>query len=185
MSGRRLALLLAAPTTALALAGHAAAAGGDYVFDGGTSADRAQVVAALDASSFDWSLVPSEVTIHIVRGHVSEAKPGEIWLDEDLLGAGKWAWGTILHEYGHQVDFFLLTPSDRAALGTLFGTSDWCYGIPGLPHAAYGCERFASELAWAFWPSPQNSMRPLSPRDEAGAVPAPRFRALLGRMLAA
>jgi hypothetical protein len=184
MARRRSAALLAAAAAALAFAGQARATGGNYVFDGGTNSERAQVVAALNASSFDWSLVPHQITIHIAPGHPSEATPGDIWLDEQLLTAKKWAWGTILHEYGHQVDYFLLTPADRVALGTLFGTSDWCYGIPDLPHGAYGCERFASEIAWAYWPSPQNSMRPLSPNDEAGAVPPARFRSLLGRMLA-
>jgi hypothetical protein len=184
MNRRHLAALLAAAAAGLALAGHARAAGGNYVFDGGTKAERAQVVAALNASSFDWSLVPQQITIHIVRGHPSEALPGEIWLDENLLTAKKWAWGTIQHEYAHQVDYFLLTPADRVALGAVFGTSDWCYGVPDLPHSAYGCERFASEIAWAYWPSPQNSLRPTSPKDEAGAVPVAQFRALLGRMLA-
>ncbi len=183
MDRRCFAVPLAA-AAALALAGHARAGGGDYGFDGGTSAQRAQVVAALDASSFDWSLVPARITIHIAPGHASLATPGDIWIDARLLGAGKFAWGVVQHEYAHEVDFFLLTPADRAAFTALFGVSDWCYGVPGLPHAAYGCERFASTLAWSYWPSPANSMRPLSATDEAASVTPGAFRALLGRMLA-
>ena len=63
---------------ALALTGSAQAAGGDYVFDGGSSAARSQVRAALDASSFDWNLVPLEITIHIKRGVKPHATPGDI-----------------------------------------------------------------------------------------------------------
>jgi hypothetical protein len=181
---RRLAALAAVAVSFLAPAGNAFARGGDYVFDGGTPAEQAQVVAALDASSFDWSLVPQQITIHIVRGHTSEATPGDIWIDENLLSAKRWAWATIQHEYAHQVDYFVLTPADRVALNAAFGTTDWCYGVLDLPHSDYGCERFASEIAWAYWPSRFNSLRPSSPHDEAGAVAPAQFRALLGRMLA-
>ena len=50
--GVRLFLLLAA-FVALAAPAHAVARGGNYVFDGGTREQHAQVRAALDASAFD------------------------------------------------------------------------------------------------------------------------------------
>ena len=65
---RRLFIPLVAPAlAALALAAEARAAGGSYRFDGGTPAEQRQVRAALDASSFNWSLVPVQITIHIAR----------------------------------------------------------------------------------------------------------------------
>jgi hypothetical protein len=59
-----LAVIAAATLT---FAGSAQAAGGNYVFDGGTQAEQQQVRAGLNASSFDWSLVPAQITIHIGR----------------------------------------------------------------------------------------------------------------------
>jgi hypothetical protein len=175
----RLAVLL----VALALTGQALAGGGNYAFDGGTAHERSAVRAALEASSFDWGLVPVQVTIHIAPGLSSEAARGEIWLDADLLDSGRFAWGTIQHEYAHQVDYFLLDDAKRAQLQAALGGSDWCYSVPGLAHGAYGCERFASTLAWAYWPSVYNAMRPGSPEDEAGSLSPRPFRELLGRLL--
>jgi hypothetical protein len=179
----RLLALLAAAFVALTLTGQALGGGGNYVFAGGTQPEQAQVRAALDASSFDWSLVPAQITIHIVRGHDSEATYGEIWIDADLLNSKRFAWGTIQHEYAHQVDFFLLDDAQRQVLGKALGATDWCYGLAVLPHADYGCERFASTLAWAYWQSPQNAMRPASPHDESGAMAPQAFRALLSRLV--
>jgi hypothetical protein len=179
---RTAAVALASLAFAGALCGGAGARGGDYAFEGGTAAEQAQVVAALDASAFDWSLVARRITIHIQGGVVSEATPGEIWLDSNLLHTRRFSWGTVQHEYAHQVDYFVLTPAERATLNVFFGTSDWCYGVRGLQHEAYGCERFASALAWAYWPSPQNALRPVSTAPEL--VPA-AVRALVGRMLPA
>jgi len=170
---------------ALAASGTAVARGGTYVFDGGTAAEQAQVRAALGASSFDWSLVPAQITIHIVRGiPVAQASPGQIWLDAALLDTGRFAWATVQHEYAHQVDFFLLDDADRATLERALGGLDWCYGVP-LPHADYGCERFASTLAWSYWESPDNALRPRSPADEAGGMPPAAFRALMSQLLGA
>jgi opacity protein-like surface antigen len=88
-----LAVIAAATLT---FAGSAQAAGGNYVFDGGTQAEQQQVRAGLNASSFDWSLVPSQITIHIGRGiSTSYALPGQIWLDANLLDSGRFAWGTV------------------------------------------------------------------------------------------
>ena len=72
MSARRGMLLrfscrLAVAVFALTLAPAALASGGHYVFAGGTAYEQQQVTQALDTSSFDWNLVPAQVTIHIAR----------------------------------------------------------------------------------------------------------------------
>jgi hypothetical protein len=179
----RLRILLAALVCGLAVPAISQASGGSYVFDGGTASERATVRSGLDASSFDWSVVPATIKVHIDRAHTSEATKGEIWLDADLLDSGSFAWGVVQHEYAHQVDFFLLDDAKRAELQAALGGSDWCYSVPGLTHGAYGCERFASTLAWAYWPSSANCMRPDSKTAESGTVAPAAFRALVGRLL--
>ena len=181
---RRL-LLLAASFAALALPGTALAGGGDYVFDGGTAAQRAQVRAALQASAFDWSLVPARITIHVRPGAVTHATPGHIWLDANLVDSGRFAWAAIQDEYAHQVDFFRFDAATRSDLTVRLGARDWCYGVRGLPHRAYGCERFASTLVWAYWPSRHNAYRPKSLGDESAAMAPARFRELLSGLLGA
>ena len=175
---------LAALVLAAGFAPAARAAGGNVVFAGGTPSQRDQVQAALDASSFDWSLLP-EITVHIGSIGGSYATPGNVYLDASLLDAGEFSWGVVQHEFGHQVDFFLLTDDERADLTARLGAAGWCYGVPDLPHSAYGCERFASELAWAYWPSSQNCMQPDPSSAEAAGMPADQFRALLAQFLAA
>lgn len=176
-------LLLAALIGALALPGGAFARGGDYVFEGATSVERAQVRAALDASSFDWGLVGARITIHVRRDIVSHSTRGHIWLDARLLRSGRFAWATIQDEFAHQLDFFRFDDATRRRLTSELSAKDWCYGVHGLRHAEYGCERFASTLVWAFWPSPDNAYRPTSRGDEAAAMAPARFRALLERLL--
>lgn len=176
--------LLLVSFAALALAQGAYAGGGSYVVMGGTRAEQAQVKAALDASSFDFSLVPTTVTIHVARGIAPYSTPGQVWLDADLLDAGRLAWGVVQHEYAHQVDFALLDDAARARLGAALGTGTWCYGdAQPLRHDQYGCERFASTLAWVYWPSPDNCMRPAALGVESGAITAGAFRALLVTVL--
>jgi hypothetical protein len=80
------------------------------------------------------------------------------------------------------VDYLLLDDAGRAQLLQQLGGRDWCYGVPGLAHHQYGCERFASTFAWSFWPSPQNSMRPLRRGDESAAMAPAKFRALVTRL---
>jgi len=188
----RLRMLLATSALALAFAGGAEAAGGHYLFDGGSRAEQAQVEKALNASSFNWSVVPATITVHIARGHYSEATYGEIWLDADLLDSGIFSWGVVQHEYAHQVDFFLLNDTRRAMLAGLGGQAWWATGATAsgapngtLAHADLTSERFASTLAWAYWPSPSNSMRPTSTSDESAAMAPAAFRSLLARVLAA
>ncbi len=184
--------LLVTSALALAFSGGAQAAGGHYVFDGGSRAEQSQVRQALNASSFNWSVVPATITVHIARGHYSEATYGEIWLDADLLDSGIFSWGVVQHEYAHQVDFFLLNDTRRAMLAGLGGKAWWATGAAAsgapngtLAHADLTSERFASTLAWAYWPSPSNSMRPTSTSDESAAMAPAAFRSLLARVLAA
>jgi hypothetical protein len=180
---RALRTLFLTTLAALALTGNAQAAGGNYVVDGGTAKQRAQVRAALNASAFNWSLVPAQIKIHVAPVGQSHAVPGEIWIDNQLLGAGRFAWGVVQHEYAHQVDFFLLNASTRSRLATLLGGKTWCWETPGFKHAEYGCERFASTLAWAYWPARESAMRPDSRTSESAAMAPARFRALLAQLL--
>jgi len=169
---------------ALVLAGPAQAGGGDYVFDSGTPRQQAQVRAALEASAFDWNVVPARITVHIAPGTGSYARPGHIWLDARVLDAGRFAWAVVQDEYAHQVDFFLFDAATRDRLKTALGARDWCYGVAGLRHHEYGCERFASTLVWSYWPSRHNAYRPQSPRDESAAMAPARFRALMAELIA-
>jgi hypothetical protein len=186
-AARRILLALALATAFLVSAGEALARGGDYVIEGGSPEAQGQVRAALEASRFDWGVVRERITIRITRCGCAGARPGEIVLDEDVLTRSpfgpRYAWGIVQHEYAHQVDFFLLDPARRAFLNATLGGLDWCGAVTGLHHAAYGCERFASTLAWAYWPSPQNALRPEAGTDEAAAMPAPAFRSLLSGLL--
>jgi hypothetical protein len=179
-----LAVAITALFCALVIAPQALGSGGHYTFSGGTSYERTQVRQALRVSAFNWSLVEPLVTVQIAPGLESVAVPGKISLDARLLDAGKFSWGVVQHEYAHQVDFLLLDDETRAPFAALLGGQTWSHDVAGLPHSAYGCERFASTLAWAYWPSAQNSMRPLWRGDESAAMKPARFRALLGRVLA-
>ena len=177
----RLAALAAA---ALVFPASALAGGGNYVFEDATPAERSTVKAALEASSFDWGIIPTQVVVHVGEVGVSHATPGHVWLDRDLLAAGRFAWATVMDEFAHQVDFLVLDDARRALLQQQLGGSAWCRdGAPGLHHAAYGCERFSSMVAWAYWPSRENAYRPASAADESAAMPAAEFRLLLASLL--
>lgn len=179
----RVLLILASVAAALSFTGGAQAAGGNYVFEGGTPRQQAQVKAALDASSFDWNIVPAQVTIHVAPGSGTYARLGQIYIDADLLSAGRFAWAAVQHEYAHQVDFFLFNTEQRERLNKTFGGRDWCYGVSGLAHGEYGCERFASTLTWTFWQSKDNSFRPAGRNDESAAMAPAKFRTLLTQIL--
>ena len=43
----------------------------------------------------------------------------------------------------------------------------------------YGCERFASTLAWAYWQDPENCIRPSETDGISGGMAPAAFRALL------
>ena len=182
---RTLFSALLAVVAAFAPAGAAQASGGYYTFEGGSGRQRAEVRSALRASSFDWNVVPVQVTVHLGPGVRTHATPGHIYVDADLLNAGRFAWAMIQDEYAHQVDFFVFDDSARALLLGALGGRDWCYSEPGLQHSEYGCERFASMLVWAYWPSRHNAYRPSSPTDESAAMAPAEFRQLVSELLAA
>jgi hypothetical protein len=168
---------------AFTLAPAAHAAGGRYVFAGGTHAQRGQVTAALNASSFDWSVVPGQVVVHIGKGISSHAVAGDIWLDGSLLDSGRFSWGVVQHEYAHEVDFGLLTDPMRMQLDPLLQGSSWWGSLD--QHSELGCERFADELAWAYWQSPDNVMKPSSPAGAGSRLSPGAFRAALASLLGA
>jgi hypothetical protein len=178
-------IALVTAVAALALSGQAQAAGGDYVFAGGSAKQRTQVRSALNASSFNWSLVPAQIKIHIAPVGQSYSSPGEIWLDGKLLKAGRFSWAIVQDEYSHQVDFYLFDAATRSKLNTLLGGKDWCYGISGLMHHEYGCERFSSTLVWAYWPSRDNAYKPESRGSESAAMAPAKFRALMKQIVGA
>lgn len=180
---KRTLTTIIATVAALLLAGPAHAIGGNYVIKGGTPKQQAEVRAALDASSFDWDVVPGRVVIRIERGSKSYASRGKIMLDSRLVDAGKPSWAIIQHEYAHQVHFFLFGPETEARINRMMGGRSWCYEVRGLDHHEYGCERFASTLAWAYWPSSDNVLRPRSSHDESAAIGPERFRALIASLL--
>jgi hypothetical protein len=153
-------------------------------FDGGTPRQRAAVRQALVASTFDWGMIRNRVTVHIRDGVVTRAAPGHIWLDARLLDRGRKAWGVVQHEFAHQVDFLLLDKATRSRLRLQLGGEQWFYEGARLEHSDYGCERFASTLAWAYWPSTHNTMRPALVDGESAAMPAAEFRGMLDRLLA-
>ncbi len=186
---RALRAALACALITLAVAGTACparAAGGHYVIDGGTPIQQEEVRSALSASAFPWSIVPRQVQIHVGAGFTTESTTGQIWIDANLLDMGSFSWGLVQHEYAHQVDFQLLNDATRSALTRVLGGGAWCWGAgPDLDHAEYGCERLASTLAWSYWQSPDNALRPRGQGDESAALTPARFKALLGALLKA
>jgi hypothetical protein len=178
----RFTALAATGLVAAAFTSSAHAAGGRYTFDGGTLAEQAQVGLALDASSFNWDVVPGVIAVHIARGVDSSAAPGQIWLDADLLDAGRFAWGVVQHEYAHQVDFLALTEQMRDQLRPSLGGASWWADGP-TAHGAMTSERFADEISWSYWTSADNCLRPANAADEGGQVAPREFRALLASIL--
>jgi len=178
----RLALLAAAGALLFGVS-EARAAGGNYVFEGGSEAARQQVRAALHASEFDWSRVPGTITISISRCGCAGATPGSILLDEDTLVSSpfgaRYAWGIVQHEYAHQVAYLALDESDVQDARAALGGADWCYETPGVAHDDHACERFAATFAWTYWPSADNNQR-----SEA-VMSAKSFRTLMSRLLPA
>jgi hypothetical protein len=174
---------IAALAAALVLAGPAHAVGGNYVFDGGTAKQHGQVRAALEASRFDWGIVRNRVVIHISSKPKTYAYRGHIVLDARLVDSGTFGWAFIQHEYAHQVDFFLFGPKTRERLGRLLGGKDWYQSGHSGHHHEFGSERFASTLAWSFWGSSDNALRPRSAKDESAAMAPAKFRALVASLL--
>ena len=181
-----MAVLLTLLLLSLLSARAAIAAGGRYVLVGGTAGEQAQVRRALDASAFDWSLVSTQVTIHIVHGlALSYSTPGDSWLDAGLLDSGRFSWGVVQMEYGQQVQYAIQDAQERAELTIALGARQWCYDDPALPAGVNACERFAATLAWAYWPSNDNAMKPTGTGDWSASIDPTDFRALLARLLGA
>jgi hypothetical protein len=173
---------VAVSAVVLTLSAQAAASGGRYVFDGGTSAQREQVRQALQASAFDWDVVPGQITVHIRRGIASQAGPRHVWLDAGLLDTGAFSWGVVQHELAHQIDYLVLRDTDRAAIQGLLGGKAWCSGPEGYQHDENACERFATSVAWAYWPSSANAFDPAKNADERWLRPV-ALRALMASLL--
>lgn len=182
-------LILAALLGALALPGTAAAVlNGPVAIDGGNAYEQTQVRAALRISAFDYTPVAARVTVVITRNIPSSdaVSNGVMNIDANLLDAGEFSWGVVQHEMGHEVDFLYFSDADRAQLLDALGGASWWYTAPMLAHGDYGCERFASELSWAFWSDKQdNSMHPVGVHDESNQMPVAAFRTLVNQLLAA
>jgi hypothetical protein len=182
-------LLVFALLIALALpATGAARLTGPITIKGGNAYEQAQVTAALRVSAFDYTPVAARVTVVIARNiPTSDASSdGVVNLDANLLDAGEFSWGTTQHELAHEVDFLYFTAADHVLLLDALGGASWWYTDPMLMHGDYGCERFASELSWAYWPDKlENSMHPEGLRDESNQMPLATFRALVSQVLAA
>jgi hypothetical protein len=184
MGFRPLIVALAAAAV-LGFSSNALASGGNYSIVGGTPFERLQVESALGASGFDWDMVAGPVTIHIDGGIVSHSLPGQIWLDSGLLDTGEFAWGVVQMEYAQQVQLSLVTAPMRVPLTALLGAQQWCYDDLSLPRSASACERFAAMLAWAYWPSSKNCMKPAGKEDWSSSMDPAAFRALLRILLGA
>jgi len=173
-------LVLLAALVALALPGRAGATDA-LEFSGGSEAARAEVIAALDASAFDWSLIGRPVTVQIIDCGCAGSRPGVVVLDETLLASSPYGrpytWGIVQHEFAHQVWWYALDDRLRSELQTVLAGADLCYEQPGLPHDAHACELFASTLAWAYWPVAGN------PMQVEKVMGARQFRRLLSALL--
>jgi hypothetical protein len=137
VSFRSPAALLAAAALAFPLSQGAAAAGGDYAISGGTPAEQATVRAALNASSFNWSVLPQTIQVTIEPEAGDSATPGSVSIDPQLLDMGVFSWGIVQHEFAHQIDFYLLNNAERAQLAQAIGGVEWFPSGGALPHAAY------------------------------------------------
>jgi hypothetical protein len=180
LAARRHLLLLAA-LVALALPGTAGATDLALELSGGSEAARAEVIAALDASAFDWSLIGQPVTVQILDCGCAGSRAGVVVLDETLLASSPYGdaytWGIVQHEFAHQVWWYALDDERRSELQALLGGADLCYEEPGLAHDDHACELFASTLGWAYWRVAGN------PMQAEKVMGARRFRRLLSRML--
>jgi hypothetical protein len=165
---------------ALAVPAKAGAADVALEFSGGSDEARAQVVGALEASAFDWSLIGRPVTVQISDCGCAGARPGVVVLDETMLASlpyGRaYTRGIVQHEFAHQVWWYALDDSRRSELQAVLGGADLCYEQPALPHDAHGCELFASTLGWAYWPAAASRLQ------GEKVMGARSFRRLMSRM---
>ena len=88
-------------------------------------------------------------------------------------------------EYAQQVQYTALTVEARSRLTGALGAQQWCYEDTNLPRGASACERFAAMLAWSYWPSAGNSMRPSGPSDWSASMSPKIFRSMLSELIGA
>lgn len=182
--------ILAVMVAALIFAGTAAAKGGSFAFDGGTPFEQQQVTQALAVSSFDFSQVTQAITVHIVPStdphlaggtEAGYSTPGDVWLSTYWLEFGQLGWGIVQHEFAHEIDYYVLTDAQRADLlkhlDPSGSTTSWC--DHAALYEARPCEWFASELAYAFWPSDANIQAPNYTGNLSGHMTPTAFRAEL------
>lgn len=165
---------------ALSFVTPALAKGGHVTFDGGTSLEQQNVTDALAVSTFNFNQLPN-ITVRIVPslppGESGEAVAGTVTLVAGFLDQGIFAFGTVQHEFAHEVDYLLLSDAQRQEALTVLGASAWY--SPSLAHADQGRERFATTLAWTFWPDRLNNQAPGYKGSEVGNTT--KFHALLVR----
>jgi hypothetical protein len=88
----------------------------------------------------------------------------------------------VQHEYAHQVDYFLLTNAARDQLFPQLGGKCW-FATCVASHDQLASERFASTLAWSYWPVSANILKPAGANDESAAMQPAAFRAAMTQLL--
>jgi hypothetical protein len=160
----------------LASAPVAFARGGNYFFEGGTAAQRAraQVEKALSVSSFDWSVVRSQVTIHIGRNLDSHATPGNVWLDSRFRTLLMGRRPARVRPPG---GLPLADPGEPARAPAAARCEGLVLGHLRVRALGLRLRALRFHLAWAYWQNADNCMKPASKSDEAGGMTPAAFRA--------
>ena len=94
----------------------ALAGGGSYAFAGGTPKEQATVHSALEASSFDWGLIPRTIAIHIgaVSATPTPTSARSTWTPRCSIRAASPGASSSTRS-AHQVDFFLFDDAQARA----------------------------------------------------------------------
>ena len=134
-----------------------------------------------EASSFDWSLIPGTITVHIggLRRLVLGLRATSTWTPPSL-DSGRFAWGVVQHEFAPPGR---LLPLRRRASGHSCSQCARRQGlvlsVPSLDALRLRLRALRLELAWAYWQSPDNVMKPQkTERRVAASCPCAQFRAL-------
>lgn len=151
----------------------------NFHFQGGTPQQQQSVLQAIKASTFNFALLPN-ITINITQGMNADATPGTINLDAGSLNPvnGDFYWATILHEFGHQVDWYLVNDQQRQTFLQAFGRQEWGQISPSEAHDQMGQEDFASAFALAFGGASAYAHLP-----EANVIPPTQFKQMLLAMI--
>ena len=146
---------------------------------------QATVRAALEVSSFDWSVLPARSSSTSRRSAAPTPRPATSTSTArcSTPAASRGA-SSSTSSHTRSTSSSSTTRSARRSTQRSAAATG-ATASPGLAHSAYGCERFASELAWAYWPSADNSMSPAATHGESGgdaggAVPQRCSPRLLG-----